>query len=531
MNPKPSAVVDARAAQPPVINLQSPLLGKPARRRQHRVPLLRSVRLALSILSLMGASLASAEASEPVSLNPSWAHPVSRVRMELTVKGNVHLAPRPDADSSRQQRLPLDGKVTVDFEERILRPAGTRQDSEIIAVERQYHQAEGASTLSKTQQTSGLRPEATHVLARRDQLPETIYSQDTYLTQDELDLLGTPISASSLDRLIPETPLKPGDEMAIESSRLASAFNLSGVADSDVKISLVESDAESAKLLMRGKIDGSVRGVPTVQRILAKLTFDRVQRTVTWAAVAIHETREIGKSEPGFDVQATVRMIRQPLPGPQRLPKVAATVDFAKPVPSSRLLKAVGSDEVRAAALLDRRWHLIQDSPGQAVLKMIDNELTIAQCNLRPLAKLKPGEQITLDAFQRDCVRTLGKQASGLLEAGESLSETGLRVLRVAAAGEVQGVPIHWIMLHFSDDSGRRVLATLTMDADRVEELDGSDVQLVATMTITDGQSAGVIESISSTKTSIESGTNEVESEVQTSDEVISASDLGSKKR
>jgi hypothetical protein len=37
-------------------------------------------------------------------------------------------------------------------------------------------------------------------------------------------------------------------------------------------------------------------------------------------------------------------------------------------------------------------------------------------------------------------------------------------------------------MMHFSDDSGRRVQATLTMDGESVTQLDGSDVQLAASL-------------------------------------------------
>ena len=37
-------------------------------------------------------------------------------------------------------------------------------------------------------------------------------------------------------------------------------------------------------------------------------------------------------------------------------------------------------------------------------------------------------------------------------------------------------------MMHFSDDSGRRVLATFTMSEDRVESFAGADTQLANSM-------------------------------------------------
>ena len=120
------------------------------------------------------------------------------------------------------------------------------------------------------------------------------------------------------------------------------------------------------------------------------------------------------------------------------------------------------------------------------MLRMIENDRSIAQCDLRPLASLAPGRQLTLEAFQQDVKKSLGGQLSQLIEADQRLSESGLRVLRVVAQGAVQGVPIQWVSLHFSDDSGRRVLATFTMDGDSVDEFAGSDVQLASTIRLLD---------------------------------------------
>lgn len=468
-----------------------------------------------------------AHAAEAISLRPSFASDLFRVRMELDIKGNVNLAQDPLVPQSKKRQVPLTGDVKLDFEERYLRPDGAASESLIIAVERHYHEAVGTSRLNGKDQTVQIRPDAARILARREHLPEVIYSNDTFLTQDELNLLSAPLAGCSLDHLMPAAEMSIGQTAPIDGTIVASVFNLSGVAAAEVTLELVDFDADSAKLQLRGKVDGSVSGVPTVQRLVGKLTFDRRTQTVSWAAVAIHETREIGKSVPGFDLTATIRMIRQPLASPQKLPTQAATIAFDQPVPKDRLLKAVGSDFIGVAALLDRRWHLLQDSPGEAVLRMIDNETTIAQCNLRRLPQLKTGEQLTMTAFQADCRRTLGSQMSGMLQSDEAVTDAGLRALRVTAAGSVQGVPIHWILLHFSDDTGRRVLATLTMDGDSVPRLDGSDVQFIATMTITgtgyQTTATGEIPS-GAAKTGLES-------KAKASENVISASDLGPKKR
>ena len=52
----------------------------------------------------------------------------------------------------------------------------------------------------------------------------------------------------------------------------------------------------------------------------------------------------------------------------------------------------------------------------------------------------------------------------------------------MTANGAVQGVPIHWIMLHFSDVTGRRILATFTMEGTRRERFAGADAQLTSSL-------------------------------------------------
>ncbi|MEM6979179.1 MAG: hypothetical protein AAF539_05875 [Planctomycetota bacterium] len=476
-------------------------------------------------------------------LQPNWRRDHFRVRMEMDVQGNVNvtgdpLAPSPANSSSAKQQLPIEAQAQLDFEERFLRPADAEPSSPVVATQRHYAEAVGISTLNKTKRTVTLRDDAIQVISRREILPETIYSDDTFLTQDELDLLQTPIASVALDHLMPAEPMRRGDEVTIDSTTVASVFNLTGVPASDVTMTLVDFDASVAKLQLRGTVDGSVRGVPTRQRLVGKLTFDRRAATVTWAAVAIHETREVGKTEPGFDITAKIQLIRKPLDACKSLPKSPAEIDFDQPAPESRLFKAIGSDRVQAAALLDRRWHLLQDQPGEAILRMVDTDATIAQCNLRPLAKLKPGEQLTLEAFQKDCRRTLDRQASEVIQAEESLSETGLRVLKMTATGQVQGIPIQWIMMHFSDDTGRRLLATITMDNASVPKLDGSDVQLAATMTFTKPGQSDVdkpqekVTEVASRqlKSSFDTAGTSHRGSGQTSD-VRSASDLGSRKR
>ena len=175
-------------------------------------------------------------------------------------------------------------------------------------------------------------------------------------------------------------------------------------------------------------------------------------------------------------------MVRKPLPSPIALSSPTQPVDVTAPIPQDRLYVELASDHLGFSALMDRRWRMMSDVPGAAMMRMVEMDRSVAQCDVRPLATLPAGVQWTLEAFQQDVRRTLGEQLSDLIEAEESLSPAGMRVLRLVARGSVQGVPIQWVLLHFSDDSGRRLLATFTMEGQNVATFAGADTQLAATL-------------------------------------------------
>lgn len=432
---------------------------------------------------LVAGGSAALAAGTPLSVDRS--RDLFRVRMEIDVNGNVNLANDPMVPDSPKRVLPIAGKMMLDYEERYLRPAGATKESDIIAAERMYHEATGTSTLNRGEKQTELRKSLASIVARRDQLPETIYSADDYLNHEEVELLRTPVASCAIDSLVPSKSLRPGETEEVSPQTLASVFNLTAVAASDVQMEVVSVDSKQAKLQMKGKLDGSIAGVPSQLRVLGKLTFDRQSKLVTWAAIAVHETREIGNAVPGFDVTATIRMIRKPLSRPQILPTTVARVDFENSPPRERLLMNIASKHSGVSALMDRRWRIMKDAPGETIMRMIENDRSIAQLNIRPLPRLGEGEQWTLEAFELDVKRNLGDRFTQILQSQEGISDSGLRMLRVVATGQVQGVSIQWIMMHFSDDDRHRVSATLTLDGESVPQLDGSDVQLAASLQLT----------------------------------------------
>ncbi|WP_197454208.1 hypothetical protein Pla52nx_000380 [Stieleria varia] len=452
------------------------------------------------LAALAGVSLTSATASRPLlaaeaktTLAPSGKNDLVRVRVEMDVKGNVKVPENPLVSRTSQVTVPIKSDVVFDYEERYRRPDGAAPTTDIKYAERFYHTAQSTSTLNREESTVQLRESVRQTIVRRETSPEVIYSSDDYFTHEELGLLRTPICSVGIDQLLPTTPVAPGDKYRPTDAALISVLNLSGVDVNEVTAEIAEIATDAATIEIKGNLDGSVEGVPTKLRLVGKLRFDREAGMCTWLAMAIHETREIGNAEPGFDVAATIKLMRQPMDETVGLPKTPAKVAWNAPIPEDRLFVDLQSRHLGIGALMDRRWRMMSDVTGSAMMRLIENDKSVAQCNFRSLARLKPGQQWTLEAFEAETKRTIGKPFTQMVEADQRLSAQGLRVLRLVADGMVEGVPIRWISLHFSDDQGRRVLATFTMSGNQVAAFAGTDAQLADSLRMLETESAKAV--------------------------------------
>ena len=451
----------------------------------------RSLTLAASGLPLFAATafpgsvLAEGSQAAGVRLQADPERQEFRVRLEMDVKGNVNVPDNPLISRKRRAELPITSRAVFDYEERFRFPEGVSGGGIVTAAERYYHEATSDSRLNRNDQTFSLRDSVRQTVVRRELLPETIYAVDDYFDHQELELLQVPASSMAVDELLPTTTVMVGSKYTIDREAARSLLNLSSVETSSVEGELVELTEADAKIRLSGSVTGSVDGVPTNIRVVGKLTFDRQLGFCSWLAMALHETREIGKAEPGFDVAASIKMLRKPLSSQNLLSTPPLPLEITEPVPADRTLVALRSEELGYSVLMDRRWRMMRDAPGSAMMRMIERDRSVAQCDVRSLAVLPEGRQWTLEAFQREVHRTLGDRMTQVLGAEEGLTDLGLRGLQITANGQVQGVPIRWVVIHVEDDQGRRLLATFTMDAAVLDTFAGSDVQFANSLQFT----------------------------------------------
>jgi len=421
---------------------------------------------------------AADDGQQRVRLVPDPARDLFRVRVEMDIEGNVNVPNNALASKEKAAQIPVRSNAVLDWEERLL---GFHADRTGHAAQRHYFEAQSTGKVGKKEQRVALRPESQAVRVQHDGTQWVVYSPTVYLDGREIDLLKVPASSLAVDALLPTVAVKVGDQYKPDKEVLAKLLSLAAVQESSVTGEVVTLEDKASKIHLTGRVEGSVSGVPTTIDLVAKLVFDREQATCTWLAVAIREVREIGKSEPGFDIAGTIRMIRKPLAAPTHLP-AAGGIDLPAVPPADRLLTELSSAAVGYSVLMDRHWKIMSDAAGASMMRMVEDDRGIAQANLNPLGKMAAGTQLTLEAFIAESKKSMGDRFVEVLQSKEEVNSAGLRVLRATIQGSVQGVPVQWIMIQFSNDLGRRLMATFTVGNDQLDAFAGSDEQLIGSL-------------------------------------------------
>src|SRR5439155_5456927 len=147
---------------------------------------------------------------------------------------------------------------------------------------------------------------------------------------------------------------------------------------------------------------------------------------------------------------------------------------------AAQTLIELNSDAGGFQLLHDRRWSVMLERGDLTVLRLVDRGDLIAQCNITPLAPLAKDQQLSMEGFQADVKRVLGKNFQEMIEATEEVGENGLRALRVVVAGTVGELPIQWTYYHLSDDSGRRASLVFTIESGLLSRFAHVDRELIA---------------------------------------------------
>jgi hypothetical protein len=284
-----------------------------------------------------------------------------------------------------------------------------------------------------------------------------------------------------LEQLLPTEAVASGDKWKLSEAVLTGLLGLDAVSFADVESMLGDVKQGVAHISGGGAVTGAVAGINTEIELKIKYDFDLKTRRLTWLALLIKEKREIGHVGPGLDIVAKVLVKTAPAKEPTELSDARLAKLPAKSRPD--LLQLVFKSPKGDFELLhDRSWYVTAADNDLAVMRLVDRGELVAQCNV---AKVKPqaaDKDLSLEDYQGEVQRALGKNFGQFENAGQMQDAQGRRVYRIVASGEATKLPIHWIYYLVSTQAGQRVSLAFTVESELLERFGKADRELAGSL-------------------------------------------------
>lgn len=482
--------------QPASTTLYSTLHPQPVSRRQFAQSL--SLGLAATIAAGV-AGVATAQTTKPnapaatatsskkktLLVQPNQVSELNtRTKTVLEVSGQLRVnagesnSDREETDSTAA--IEVKGKSTLDYFEKIAFDEDIQsQTSAPTAAARRYVEAEAENWVSGKSSSCKLRSDCaeTRLLPHNGLWQQ--YCDTNPLDSREVQLLQSPINSVAIELLLPLEPARPDSQWTVRAEDAKQLFNLDAVHRSTLTAEISKVEKGVATVALRGELDATANSVPTRLDIEGNFQVKLASQCamVTWLGLVIKEERQVSQAEPGFDITARVRLIRE-----ESDAKIDISSDALRKLATlddnGRWLVKLHSTAGRYSMLSDRRWHIHRDSPEESILRMVENNSVIAQCTVSRLVELEPGQQLTIEGLQADIKVLLGNGFGEFLESTEKVTSTKLRMIRTVVVGELEEVPIQWIYTHLSDDRGRRLALIFTMGGTETERFGAADEQM-----------------------------------------------------
>lgn len=404
---------------------------------------------------------------------------LTRVKSVLEVRGEVRLKSTREA-SEAVRRAEMESKTTLQYEERF-----SKSGDEATGV-MYFQTAEAKNTVEKYATDSTLRDNSKTMIrwVNGGETNSQTAGVDQPLTEKERDLAESPVVTMFLENLIPAADVAVGGQTKLDAKAVSNLLNLDSIQSGTLTVKLVDENDTERHLEIEGDLSATVKSVPSKITFTGKATEAKSQSLISYLAATITEVREIGFAEPGFNITARIRLIREKLDKSNTLKPIA---DYASVLTERKghLLQLFESNEGGYQFFADSKWVIYKESEIDSVLRLVRNNRSISQCNIVNLADMEPGKQLTMEGFKADVRRTQGNSNARIIEESERLTSMKLRMLRVVASGQVEGIDVMWVNMLISNDDGRHVSVAFMSNLDKMADLEGTDIQLADTFEFT----------------------------------------------
>jgi hypothetical protein len=431
----------------------------------------------LCLLQIEVNPAAAAVRNAKVDLTPaSVIGDLYRVKVQFELDGELKLK----AEGSHPAKAPVQVNAELIYDEKTLQIDAPNQRA--TSAVRHYESAQATIEYRGGAVQPELREDRRIVAVAADNPDDVVlFSPLGPLDRDELDLLNVPANSTLIDVLLPARPVAVGETWKLDNDWLAPILGLDAVDHNTVECKLDRVEKNLAIIHAQGAVRGSANGVSSEITVAAKFSFDTRLKRITWYAMSVKENRAVGHAHPGLEATARVQMALQKQSDVPTLHRDVLADLNLKPDDPARLLE-FRSPSGGFELLLDRRWHVMVEREDVSVLRMVDRGDLIAQANVSALPPLEKGETFSMVDFQQDVKRALADHVGEFVTASESVTDSGLRVMRVVTTGKIAELSIDWIYYHVTDNQGRRISCVFTHESELAERFGAVDQSLLSSL-------------------------------------------------
>jgi hypothetical protein len=454
------------------------------------------------VVAFLQLGIASTHAGSGVSLREALGPGVcTQAQVELKAEGLFRPAlPHGVTSEAKMPRpLAIDVKTRLVFLERLLeigydaRGSGNQANEKPAATGKSRSRAksvrfviQAASAINgEVRPTAGaLRPELGLMVAEKgggsDQV--VVVSPGGPLTRAELELvegLGDPLV---LPDLLPPKPIEKRAKWTLPVSTVQSLTGYDTIKSGKLEATLEGCDDRSARMAIKGEVQGSVLGGGGSIDMEGFATFDREAGLIDRLELNRTEKRDAGPVEAGLEVKSTLTVVRRIAKIPPELSD-RALADLPLDTTAPRQLLQWISPDKKFNLLHDRLWHTYWDDTKLTVLKRVQNGQVVAQCNLAAGPRAGKGRHQDLAQFRDDIRRSLKDRFVQFLGAGEVEGDPagGFRY-KVGVQGREGDLGVRWYYFLLASPDGDQVLATFTLAEQDAKAFGNQDLEMIGSL-------------------------------------------------
>ncbi len=402
---------------------------------------------------------------------------VDRVTVQIDAAGDRRgeIASLKAGAEKSDKKTPVEVACSLEFFEKALDAASAGKD--VRRSLRHYAKTRAEVKIGDDRDEIQLRDQRRYVVV--ESAPAiTFFSPQGPLTVEEFDLLKQIGDSALLDRLLPEEPISVGASWRPDATLVAALFGLDEVAKHDITCRVAEITDAVVRFEIGGSASGRVNDAAGTIEVRGKFRFDRRLHRVDWMGVAakIHCDMSAVWAEFDLAIRAQTRVL--PCESPPAFEESKLAGMSLQRAPEAMRIEHI-SEAKDWMLLHERSWFATNYHPDVATLRLVRDGEYVAFASISLLPK-RPAEQIpSLNEFQADVKKALGKSFEELQDAGQSVNQSRMRVLRVVVKGRLEESPRQWRYFHVTDPIGRQAVIAFNVEEKLAGKLDGFDTELV----------------------------------------------------